>query len=383
MIRVAMLHDTPACEVVSGLALGLVETGQVETTIVCYSAEPSLSWLPPEVRIHRLGVDRALRAAPSLVRYLRTEQPDVLITRQVHANFVGLAAAWIARIPPRWRGKIIVVQDQFLESGHALDWRDNKWLATTCYRFADGLIAPYQAVRDNTVQVCRLDPSSSAVVPNPIRRPSGPPASVPHPWLAEGEPPIFVSISDLQAGSRVDLLIDAFAELRRHHDARLLVVGEGPERVRADDQIRRLGLGGYAQITGRVEDRLQFATSVQAVVNAADTDRSGQTLIEAMSVGCPVVTTDSLGSGPRFVTEDGRCGLLVPRGDLAKLAEAMAAMLRPEIRARYSELALEHVEALSPLACASALVNFLSEHLDMGGETASSTTRRSAGPDLP
>ena len=126
MIRLAMLHDTPACEIVSGLALGLTETGRVEPTIVCYSTEPPLSWLPPEVHIHRLGVDRALRSVPGLIRYLRTHQPDVLITRQVHANFVGLVAAWLARIPPRWRGKIVVVQDQLLESGHALDWRDSE-----------------------------------------------------------------------------------------------------------------------------------------------------------------------------------------------------------------------------------------------------------------
>ena len=329
MIRLAMLHDTPACEVVSGLALGLVETGRVEPTIVCYSTEPTLSWLPGDVRVHRLGVDRALRAAPGLIRYLRTEQPDVLITRQMHANFVGLLAARIARIPPRWRGKIVVVQDQLLESGHSLDWRDNKRLATTCYRFADGLISPYLAMRDNAVRACRLDPSSAAVVPNPIRRPPGAPGPAPHPWLAEREPPLFVSFSDLQAESRADQLIDAFAELHRDHDARLLVLGEGPERVRADDQIRRLGLGGYAQTTGRVADRRQFAAYAQALVNAADTDGSGQALTEAMSVGCPIVTTDSAGSGPRFVTEDGRCGLLVPRGSRAELAEAMTAMLRP------------------------------------------------------
>lgn len=375
MIRLAMLHDTPACEVVSGLALGLVETGRAEPTIVCYSTEPPPSWLPPEVRIHRLGVDRALRSAPGLIRYLRTEQPDVLITRQMHANFVGLAAARLARIPPRWRGKIVVVQDQLLESGHAFDWRDNKWLATTCYRFADGLIAPYPAMRDNAVRACRLDPSSSAVVPNPIRRPSGPPGSAPHPWLVQGEPPVFVGICDLPSGSRADLLIDAFAELGRDRDARLLVMCERPERARADDQIGRLGLGGYVQTTGQVEDRRPFAARAQALVNTADRDGSGQRLTEAMSVGCPIVTTDSLGSGPRFVTEDGRCGLLIPRGDQAKLAQAMAAMLRPEIRARYSELALEHVEARSPLACASALVDFLSGHLGLEGRTAAQQVR--------
>ena len=100
MIRLAFLVDSPSkrahANVVTRLAVGLVETGQVETTIVCYSTDPPPSWLPPEVRIHRLGVERVSRSVPNLVRYLRAEQPDVLITRQVHANFVGLAAA---RIP--------------------------------------------------------------------------------------------------------------------------------------------------------------------------------------------------------------------------------------------------------------------------------------------
>ena len=221
-------------------------------------------------------------------------------------------------------------------------------------------------MRYDAVQACRLDQLLVCGGTQPNPQAVDPPASAPHPWLAEGEPPVFVSVSNLQAGSRVDLLIDAFAELRRHRDARLLVVGEGPEQAGADDQIRQLGLGGYAQIMGQVENWLQFATRAQAVVNATDRDPPGHALTEAMSVGCPVVTTDSLGSGPRFVTEDGRCGLLVPRGDRVKLAEAMMAMLRSEIRARYSELALEHVEARSPLACAGALVNFLLEHLGLG-----------------
>ena len=188
MIRLAFLVDSPSkrahANVVSRLALGLAETGQAETTIVCYSADPPPSWLPPEVRIHRLGVERVSRSVPSLVRYLRAEQPEVLITRQVHANFVGLAAAWMARVPPRWRGKIVLAQDQFVELCHKLNRRDNKWVAKASYRFADGLVAPSPSVRDNAVQSCRLDPSSAALVPNPIPKYTGTPGSPPHPWLA-------------------------------------------------------------------------------------------------------------------------------------------------------------------------------------------------------
>ena len=141
MIRLAFFVDSPSklahAAVASRLALGLVETGQAETTIVCYSADPPPPWLPPEVRIHRLGVERASRSVPSLVRYLHTEKPDVLITRQVHANFVGLAAAWAARVPPRrWTGKIVLVQDHLVERCHIQNWRDNKWVAKASYRFA-------------------------------------------------------------------------------------------------------------------------------------------------------------------------------------------------------------------------------------------------------
>src|SRR5215467_4673306 len=123
MIRLAFLVDSPSkrahANVAGRLALGLTEIGQVETTILCYSTDPPPPWLPPEVRIHRLGTDRASRSLPRLIHYLRAEQPDVLITRQVHVNFMGLAASSILRVPPQWRGKLVLVQDHPIELSHA------------------------------------------------------------------------------------------------------------------------------------------------------------------------------------------------------------------------------------------------------------------------
>ena len=67
------------------------------------------------------------------------------------------------------------------------------------------------------------------------------------------------------------------------------------------------------------------------------------------------------------MTDNGRYGLLVSRGNGAELAEAMVRMLQPDVRARYSELGQQRVEALSPTASASALIDFLSGHLGLGG----------------
>ena len=370
-IRLAFLVDTPSKRAhgnaASRLALGLVETGRFETTMLCYSADPPPPWLPPEVCIRRLGVDRVSRSLPSLVGYLRASKPDVLITRQVHANFVGLAASWMARVPPRWQGKLILVQDHPVELSHASNRRDNKWFAKVSYRFADGVISPSPTVRENVIRWCGLDPSSVALVPNPIPKFPGTVAPPDHPWLRSGQPPVFVNTSNLTPWKRLDLLIEAFADLRKCYDARLLIVGEGPGRAHAADQIRQLGLSAHAETVGWVDDPLQFAARAWAFVLPSDEEGFAQVLTEAMSVGCPVITTDAQGGGPRFVTDNGRYGLLVPRGDRAKLTEAMGQMLQPDVRGRYSELGQQRTEALSPTACASALVDFLSEHLGLGG----------------
>ncbi len=366
-IRLAMLVDSPIKRAhgnaVTRLALGLVETGRVEITLLCYSSDPPPTWLPPEVRIHRLGVDRVSRALPGLVRYLRATSPDVLITRQVHANFVGLAASGVVRMPPRWRGKLVLVQDHPVELSHASNWRDNKWLAKASYRFADGIISPSPAVRENVIRWCGLNPSAAAVVPNAIARFPGPLATPPHPWLRGDGPPVFVNTSNMTPWKRLDLLIDAFADLRKRHEARLLIVGEGSGRSQADERIRHLGLSADAQTVGWVDDPLQFAAFAWAFVLASDEEGFAQVLTEAMSAGCPVIATDAEGGGPRFVTDEGRYGLLVPRGDRAKLVDAMERILQPAERARYSELGRQRIEALSPLACASTLVDFLSTQL--------------------
>jgi glycosyltransferase involved in cell wall biosynthesis len=364
-IHVAFLVDSPSRRAhgncVSRLALGLAEAGRVETSIVCYSDDPPPQWLPPEVHIDRLGVDRVSRVLPSLTRYLRAQQPDVLITRQVHANFVALAAAGMARTPPRWRGKIVVVQDHPIELSHASNWRDNKWVAKVAYRFADALISPSPTVRGNIIDWCRLDSSSVAVVPPPIPKFSGAVSPAPHPWLRDDGPPVFVNTSNMTSWKRLDLLVDAFADLRQRHEARLIIVGQGSERSRTDERIRRLGLTAHAQTVGWVEDPLQYAAAAWAFVLPSDEEGYAQVLTEAMSTGCPVIATDAQGGGPRFVTENGSSGLLVPRGDRAKLAEAMEQMLEPEVRARYSQLGLHRADQLSPVASANVLVDFLDE----------------------
>ena len=107
---------------------------------------------------------------------------------------------------------------------------------------------------------------------------------------------MFVQTSNMTYWKRLDLLVDAFAEVRRQRPARLLIVGEGPGRADAEDRIRRLGLEADVEAVGWVDDPLQYAA--RAGVRApSDEEGFAQVLTEAMSVDCPVITTDARGGG--------------------------------------------------------------------------------------
>jgi glycosyltransferase involved in cell wall biosynthesis len=363
MLRVTQLVSSPSRfahgNAASRLALGLAQTGLADPTLLCYGNDPTPPWLPSEVHVERLGIDRVSRIVLPLAHYLRTREPDVLITRQVHANFIGLAASALARVQHNWDGKLVLVQDHPIELSHAANWRDNKWAAKALYRFADGIISPSPTVREDIIRWCGLAPESVAVVPNGTSIFGGKATAPPHPWLQPGQPPVFVQASNMTPWKRLDLLIDAFAEVRKAHEARLLIIGEGKGRALATEQINRLGLANDAQLSGWVEDPLQYAAWAHAFVLTSDEEGFAQVLTEAMSVGCPVISTDAQGGGPRFVTDNGRSGILVPMGDRSAVAEAMRRMLSDDVRQHFSVAGKKRADELSPEACASNLNNFL------------------------
>ena len=251
---------------------------------------------------------------------------------------ISLALAFISPGAAGFARKACHRQDHPTSFVYASKWRGQKWAAKAGYRFADGYMCPSPVVRQDIIRWCGLEPSSTVVVPNPIPKFVGSLPAPPHRWLQDGEPPVFINTSNMTPWKRLDLLLEAFKSLRDDQDARLLIIGDGPERSHADQLIRRLQLNAAVETVGWVEDLADYAARAWAFVLASDEEGFAEVLTEAISVACPVVTTDAQGGGPRFVTDNGAYGLLVPTGDAASLSNAMAHLLQPDVRARYSEL---------------------------------------------
>lgn len=209
--------------------------------------------------------------------------------------------------------------------------------------------------------IARLDPARVACIPNALAPAPPDSGEPPHPWLGAARPrgPVFVAVSRLEPVKNLPLLLDAFALVAPEIDARLLIVGSGSQEAALRARIGAPGLDGRAALVGHVASPRPYLRAADAFVLASDEEGFGQVLIEAMAEGLPVISTDAAGGGVRFVLDEGRAGILVPRRDPAALAAAMRDLAALELRARYRALSRARVEHFRPKAVGADLLAFI------------------------
>ncbi|HPN80012.1 glycosyltransferase [Dokdonella sp.] len=129
-----------------------------------------------------------------------------------------------------------------------------------------------------------------------------------------------------------------FEALARLDDASLLVIGEGEEKSRLQEQAERLGIGDRVSFAGEVDDAgllAAYASADALVLPSLDRSEAfGIVLIEAMRAGLPVIASDIPGSGVGHVVVDGVTGLLVTPGAADELVAAINQIDDPANRAR-------------------------------------------------
>ncbi len=145
--------------------------------------------------------------------------------------------------------------------------------------------------------------------------------------------PRLVHLGRLRRYKGMDLVLKAFADIRRElPDAKLDVVGDGPERAALEAQGRNLGLEGSVRWHGHVplDTVRDILHRCHLFLNASPKEGWGLTVIEAAACGVPAVAADS--PGLRDSVQDGETGLLVPYGDVQAMAEAALGLLGDEER---------------------------------------------------
>jgi colanic acid/amylovoran biosynthesis glycosyltransferase len=295
------------------------------------------SWVWPP---RRKGVKRLLQAT-----VLRDEMDRAGIDH-AHAHF-ATAASRLANLAWRMGGPSYSVTAHAKDIYHEqvrVDHLREKLAAASFVRTVS------RANRDYLDSLLGLD-GSLRVVPNSVDLGRlGPPRGGPP------EPGLVLTVARLIEKKGIGDLIDAFGVLRERSGSpppptgpSLEVVGEGPMRAALEKQAAELGVdarfrGALPQEEVLVAYRRAAVFCLPCVV-ASTGDRDGlpTSVLEAMAVGVPVISTAIAGLAEAVIDE--RTGLVVPARDPPALADAIERLLAdPELAVRIAAAGRQHVE---------------------------------------
>ena len=131
------------------------------------------------------------------------------------------------------------------------------------------------------------------------------------------------SVGRLVSAKGFDVLIDALAMGRLGEAWELLIVGDGPLRPRLERLVQRRRLDGHVRFLGAVDNPYPIMASADVVVQASRWEGLGMVVLEALSLGVPVIATTCPG-GMVETLDGGEYGVLVPSDDRCAVAEAVA-----------------------------------------------------------
>jgi glycosyltransferase involved in cell wall biosynthesis len=308
----------------------LVDLGgrSVITALPALLRDPWSAWplLPALVNLNPPWV---LGCIPALERYLREERPDAMLSALNYTNITALWSHHLAGVPTR-----LVVSERntlSVRAGREVRRRLRALprLVRRFYPWADGVVAVSAGVAEDLAQVTGIPRSEIRTTYNPVVGPEiavQAAAPLDHPWFASGEPPVLLAAGKLKPQKGFTTLLEAFALLRRRRPARLIVLGEGPQRRELEARVHALGIENDVALPGFVANPFAYmARSAVFVLSSAWEGLPG-VLIQAMACGCPVVATQCP-SGPAEILEKGEHGPLVPVGDAPALSTAIESVL--------------------------------------------------------
>jgi glycosyltransferase involved in cell wall biosynthesis len=296
------------------------------------------------VRIKSLEVKRARFAVLKLSRYIKQQNPDIVISMLRESNIaLGLASYFGIG-----KAKIIL-----REASGAHHFGKFAWLhhiielfpIRLAYKGVNGVIFNSDYSKLSLANAGFLPKSlKTIVIHNPVLRSDYKELlerPVTHPWLIQDNLKVIISSGRLAPQKEFDVLICAFKLVHAQiTETRLIIFGEGPDREKLNTLINDNGLANVIDLPGFVPNPLAYMNKGAMFVSSSVWEPFGNVIVEAMAAGLVVVATDS--GGPKEILMDGLYGVMIPVGDIGLMAEAITGVLQNKyvftgIRGRASE----------------------------------------------
>jgi glycosyltransferase involved in cell wall biosynthesis len=317
-----------------------------------------IPYLSREIR--PIADTRAFWAIQALIRRL---QPDLIHAHTFKAGFLGRLASRVQRVPS------IYTIHTWLFGTPALP---RLWsaLGPPCERAAANWCERVITVSNTGAHLAEhhhLAPQSKIVV-----IPNGIPDCAERAELGSSIPTVVIMVARFSQIKEHDVLLRAFATIRR--GTRLRLVGDGPTRAHCERLAQELGIQDRVDFLGDRDDVGSLLARSDVFVLASKFEMSPISILEAMRAGLPVIASNS--GGAREAVVDGETGFLVPAGSVEALAEALARVADDyELRVRLGRAARQRFEESFLCARQEALIRSVYVNVLFGsGRIASDST---------
>ncbi len=277
------------------------------------------------LRVIELGTSHAYSSLLPLVRYLRRERPDALLSDKDRVNRVALLARRFAGTGTRNIVRTGTTVSMDLDSRRPGDRFFTKMSMKYLYRWAYKVVLPSSAAVNDFLEVTGLSPEKVAAIPSPIATPDlyeKASMAAEHPWLIDKKMPVIMGIGELSGRKDFATLIRAFATVRSARPVKLIIFGEGRGRASLETMIREMNLSDDIQLPGFRANPYPDLARADLYVHSSTQEGAPVALMEAVALGVPCVSTDCP-SGPAEILQGGRYGQLVQVGNAEMMAKAM------------------------------------------------------------
>jgi len=273
------LNGGGAQKVVVNLANALPELTDHPVHVVLSRKEGEfLDELRPEVQVIDLKTKRASRSVLGLTRYMRRNEPKVLMSSMNYVNIVCMLAGLLARRPCR-----IVLREATIVLPHSgsfpVRFRKKRliYLMRVLYPLADRIVANSHETLNSMVQAGIRVKNKAVVIGNPIRVPPPVPEPISWEWLPEPCPPFICSVGRLSEAKGFDILLTAFAKLK---DTRLhlVILGEGELRGSLIVQAEELDIRDRVHMPGFVKNPMAVVREAEVFVLSSRWEGFGNVL---------------------------------------------------------------------------------------------------------
>jgi L-malate glycosyltransferase len=266
--------------------------------------------------------------ASAMVDVIKNNNLELL---HVHYAIPHASAAFMAKQILAKEGKHIPVITTLHGTDITLVGRDKTYAPVVAFSInqSDGITAVSKNLRDETFKTFSIE-KEIEVIYNfvDVQRFSRKPIDAFRKVIAPNGERILLHASNFRKIKRVQDVVKVFNEVQKNIPAKLLFVGDGPERATAEDLARELNISDEIRFVGKQEQMEDILAIADLFLLTSDYESFGLAALEAMASGVPVVSTNA--GGLREININGETGYTANIGDIMTMSQQSLAILKDE-----------------------------------------------------